>query len=303
MPMIYCQNTVRGVRGYNKIAVSKPDILEQTQGDRMAKISIEEKHQYQEKIKPYRDKIVEISSKEKAILLAIQKEPASAAFKRLTLVDEMLNLASYQLVINHVSQMRLRLKEENALNDGRKSLYKSVIYLEEVVSNYVDVPYSDYEDKLAEIASLDAAHRYTLTKKMGLAIELLENAYGDNTKWRWTFVELEGRFAAVAKNIIDLKNAVSNSDPRSPDYEPTVYHLRMIKKLLSQAADRYREKYELSTNRVDDFKQGINFLGSLRRLHVLLGDREDAETVKKKYEIWSAKLETDMKRMEAQKKA
>jgi hypothetical protein len=77
----------------------------------------------------------------------------------------------------------------------------------------------------------------------------------------------------------------------------------MIKKLLNQAADRYREKYELSTNRVDDFKQGINFLGSLRRLHVLMGDREDAETVKKKYEIWSAKLETDMKRMEAQKKA
>ncbi|MCL1813347.1 MAG: hypothetical protein FWG29_07480 [Treponema sp.] len=269
----------------------------------MAKISIEERHQYQEKIKPYRDKIVEIGAQEKSILLAIQKEPSTAAFKRITLVDEMLNLASYQIIINHVSQLRLKLKEENALNDGRKSLYKSVIYLEEVVSNYVDVPYADYEDRLAEIASLDAAYRYNLIKKMGLAIELLENAYGDNTKWRWTFVELEGRFAAVAKNIIDLKSAVSNTDPRSPNYEPTVYHLRMIKKLLSQAADRYREKYELSTNRVDDFKQGINFLGSLRRLHVLMGDREDAETVKKKYEIWSAKLETDMKRMEAQKKA
>ena len=269
----------------------------------MAKISLEERHQYQEKIKPYRDKIVEISAKEKTILLAIQKEPENTAFKRLALVEEMLDLASYQIMISLVSQMRLKIKEENALNDGRKSLYKSVIYLEEVVSNYIDVPYSDYEEKLAEIGSMDAARRYHLVRKMGLAIELLENAYGDNTKWRWTFVELEGRFAAAAKNIIDLKNAVSNTDPRSPNYEPTVYHLRMIKKLLTQAADRYREKYELSTNRVDDFKQGINFLGSLRRLHVLLGDREDAETVKKKLEIWSAKLETDMKRMEAQKKA
>ena len=269
----------------------------------MAKISIEEKRQCQEKIKPYRDKIVEIGAREKTLLLTIQKESTGAAFKRLTLVDEMLNLASYQIMISLVSQMRLKVKEENALNDGRKSLYKSIIYLEEVVSNYVDVPYADYEEKLAEIASLDAARRYQLVRKMGLAIDLLENAYGDNTKWKWSFVELEGRFAAAAKNIIDLKNAVSNTDPRSPNYEPTVYHLRMIKKLLGQAADRYREKYELSTNRIDDFKQGIHFLGALRRFHVLLGDRDDAETVKKKLEIWSAKLETDIKRMESQKKA
>ncbi|MDR2210324.1 MAG: hypothetical protein LBO65_02495 [Spirochaetaceae bacterium] len=268
----------------------------------MAKISIEERQQYQEKIKPYRDKIVEIAGREKNLLLGIQKEPANTAFRRLTLVDEMLNLASFQIVISLVSQTRLKVKEENALNDGRKSLYKSIIYLEEVVSNYVDVPFSDYEEKLAEIASLTAAKRYNLVRKMGLAINLLENAYGDNTKWRWSFVEMEGRFAAAAKNIMDLKTAVVNTDPRSPDYEPTVYHLRMIKKLLNQAADRYREKYELSTNRIDDFKQGINFLGALRRLLMLLGDRDEAETVKKKLEIWSQKLEADIKRMEVQKK-
>jgi hypothetical protein len=269
----------------------------------MAKITIEERNQYQEKIKPYRDAIVEISSREKNILMGMQKDPSNAAFKRLTLAEEMLNLASYQILISLVSQTRLKVKEENALNDGRKSLYKGLIYLEDVVSNYVDVPYADYEEKLVEIASLDAARRYLLMRKMGLAINLLENAYGENTKWKWSFVELEGRFAAIAKNIIDLKNAVTNIDPRSPNYEPTVYHLRMIKKLLNQAADRYREKYELSTNRIDDFKQGINFLHALRRIHILMGDRDDTETVKKKLEIWSAKLETDIKRNETQKKS
>jgi hypothetical protein len=118
-------------------------------------------------------------------------------------------------------------------------------------------------------------------------------------------VELEGRYAAVAKNIINLRNAVANSDPRSPDYEPTVYHLRMIKKLLMQAADRYREKYELSTNRTDDFKQGIIFLSALRRVSIILGDREGAETAKKKLDIWTLKLESDLKKQEEmnQKKA
>jgi hypothetical protein len=269
----------------------------------MAKISSEERHKYFERIKPYKETVDHILKQEQNILMVIKRDPAGAAFKRLTLVDEMLNLTSNYMVLNGISQSVLKVKNEDSLNDGRKSLYKSVIYLEEIVSNYVDAPFSDYEEKLAEIESVDAARRYLLVRKMGLAIQLLEEAYGDNTKWKWSFVELEGRFSAAAKNIIDLRNAVANTDPRSPNYEPTVYHLRLIKKLLMQAADRYREKYELSTSRSDDFKQGINFLAALRRLHIVLGDREEAETVKKKLDIWSAKLESDSKKQnEIQKK-
>ncbi|MDR2160277.1 MAG: hypothetical protein LBP23_09470 [Treponema sp.] len=264
----------------------------------MAKISNEERHKYFEKIKTYKAAIDAILKREQNIVMIIKKDPGGAAFKRLALVDEMLNLASNYIILNGVSQSMLKVKNEDALNDGRKSLYKSVIYLEEIVTNYVDAPFSDIEEKLAEIATVDAARRYALIRKMGLAIRLLEDAYGDNTKWKWSFVELEGRFAVAAKNIMDMKNAVVNTDPRSPDYEPVMYHLRMIKNLLMQAADRYREKYELSTNRIDDFKMGINFLAALRRVHILLGDREDAETVKKKIEIWSAKLESDQKKKE-----
>ena len=235
---------------------------------------------------------------EQTVLQSIKKDSRGAAFKRLTLTDEMVFLASNYIIMSGISQSMLKLRNEEALNDGRKSLYKAVIYLEEVVSPLVDAPFSEYEEKLSEIAPLDAKRRYGLIRKIGLALQLLEDAYGDNTKWKWAFVELEGRFAAVAKNIIDLKTAVANTDPRSPDYEPTVYHLRLMKKLLLLAADRYREKYELSTNRIDDFRMGIHFLNSLRRIHALLGERENAETVKKKAEIWSSKLEMDMKKQE-----
>ncbi|MCL2479187.1 MAG: hypothetical protein FWF22_06780, partial [Treponema sp.] len=146
--------------------------------------------------------------------------------------------------------------------------------------------------------SVDAKSRYDLIRKLGLALDLLKNAYGYNTKWKWAFVELEGRYAATAKNFINLKNAVTNTDPRSPEYEPAMRHLRLIKKLLMQAADRYREKYELSTNRIDDFKMGINFLNALKRMYIILGEREGAETVRKKTDIWSPKLELDIKKSE-----
>lgn len=264
----------------------------------MAKISEEDRHLYLQKIKVYRENINMIISREKNILAVIQKDPSGIAFKKIVLAEEMLNLASNYVIISNVSQVMLNVRNEEYLNDGRKSLYKAIIYMEDVVSNYIDVPFTDYEAKLADIESLDAARRYQLIRKIGLAIDLMEQSYGDNTKWKWSFVELEARFATVAKNIFDLKNAFANTDPRSPQYEPTVYHLRLIKKLLLQAADRYREKYELSTSRIDDFKLAISYLGSLKRIHILMGEREDAETIKKKQEIWTAKLESDIKRKE-----
>ena len=269
----------------------------------MAKISMEDRHQYLNKITSYREAIKILLKKEETVLAGLKKSVGNAGFKRLGLADDMINLASNYIILSGVSQSMLKLRNEEALNDGRKSLYKAVIYLEEVVTNLIDAPYSDYEDKLAEISSLDTGRRYLLARKLGLCIQLLENAYGDNTKWKWAFVDLEGRYAAGVKNLLDIKNAVTNTDPRSPNYEPSVRHLRLAKRLLMQAADRYRERYELSTNRIDDFKMGIHFLGALRRLHIILGDREDSENVKKKLDIWSSKLEIDSKKIaEAEKK-
>ncbi|MFQ3578846.1 MAG: hypothetical protein SNJ71_01735 [Bacteroidales bacterium] len=264
----------------------------------MAKISQEARHNYFEKIKPYKDAADAILARERNIILLMEKDPNGSAYKRLTLADEMLNLASYYMVINGISVSVLGVKNEEQLNEARKTLYKAIIYLEETVSNYIDVPYSEYSEKLKELEGLNAERRYALIRKLGLAIRMIEDAYGENTKWKWAFVELEGRFATVAKNIFDLKNAIANFDPRSPDYEVSVYHMRTIKRLLMQAADRYREKYELSTNRIDDFKLAINYLGALRRIHILLGERDEAETVKKKQDIWTAKLEADQKKKE-----
>jgi len=264
----------------------------------MAKISLEDRHQYFEKIKSYKTAIQGVLKREQTLLQMIKKESKGAAFKRITLAEDMVSIASNYIVISGICQSMLKQRSEEALNDSRKTLYKAVIYLEEVVSPMLDAPFSEYEDKLSEIGAMGAQERFSIIRKLGLVLQLLKNAYGDNTKWRWTFVELEGRYATVAKNIIDLKTAVANTDPRSPDYEPTVRHLALIKKLLFQAADRYREKYELSTGTIDDFKMGINFLNALRRIHILIGDKENVETLKKKADIWTTKLELDMKKQE-----
>jgi hypothetical protein len=262
----------------------------------MAKISASERLRYVERVGSFRQAIDELLKKEKEALSQIRVEKEDSSMIRIALAEDMLNLASNYIILSGVSNAVVGVRNEEALNDARKSLYKCVIYLEGALGNYVDAPFSDYEDKLARIAPLDAAGRYLLIRKLGLAIQLLKDAYGDHSKWKWSFVELEGRFAAAAKNILDLKRAAVNTDPRSPEYEPTVYLIRLIKKLLSQAADRYRERYELSTRSVEDLKMGIRFLSALRRIQSLLGNRREVEVTKKRMDVWESKLFADSKK-------
>ncbi len=269
----------------------------------MAKVTDSARQTYGEKVAPYQQQIDALLIREKNMLTMIERDPNGDAYKKLMLADEMLFLSTLYMTKHSLSVSILGVKNEDALNDARKTLYKAIIYLEEVVTNFVDAPFSEYEDKIEQIRNIPESKRYYLIRKLGLAIRLVLDAYGDNTKWRWAFVELEGRFATVAKNILDLKTASKDGlDPHSPDYDDTIFHLRLVKRLLQQAADRYREKYELSTARIDDFRLAINYLLALRRIHLILNERDQAEEAKKKADIWKEKMEKDHKKSELQKK-
>ena len=264
----------------------------------MAKITDNDRILFNTKIAPFRKEVEAILKEEKEAQILLKSKSPATALKRLDMSDAMLNLASNYMVICGISQSMQNQKSEEALNDARKTLYKSVIYLEEVITNLLDAPFSEYEDQLDTIESVTPAQRFFLVRKMGLAIQLLKQAYGDNSKWKWGFVELEGRHAALTKNMINLKDVMVNSDPRSPHYEPVILHLRLARKLLLDSANRYREKYELSTSNIDDFKKGISYICALRRLNILTGARLDAAIAEKKYKIWTNKLQSDMNRLE-----
>jgi hypothetical protein len=261
----------------------------------MRKVKVSRREQYLKKIEPYNNAINRLLKKEEETFDAIEEDAENCALKRVALAEMMLNLASNYIVVNGVSRSILKKKNEDALNEGRKAVYKSVTYLEDTVGSFVDAAFSEYAEKLAGIETLGAAQRYSLVCKMGLTVRLLEDAYGNGTRWKWSFVELEGRCAIVTRNLLDLKKAAANWDPRSPDYRPMTYHFRLIKRLLMQAADRYREKYELVTHNRDDFKTGILFLSALQRLLAQMSEREELEAARKKYTIWTAKLEADVK--------
>ncbi|HIW37355.1 MAG TPA: hypothetical protein IAA30_10290 [Candidatus Treponema faecavium] len=260
----------------------------------MAKITAEARELFNTKAEPYRTLISGILQNEKEILTLIERESFGTSYKKLILCEEMIYIATIQVLINNLSLLILGTKNTDALNDGRKMLYKAIIYLEECVTPLIDAPFSEYEDRVSEIANMPIEKRYYLVRKLGLAIQLIIDGFGDNTKWKWSFVELQGRFAVVSKNLIDLKQASKDYfDPRSLDYDTTVMFIRLVKKLLSQAGEKYRDRYELSTHRIDDMRIAISLVLALRRLCIIINDVDEAEELKKKAAVWNDRLEKD----------
>ncbi|MBN1525681.1 MAG: hypothetical protein JW904_14475 [Spirochaetales bacterium] len=269
----------------------------------MAKLSLAAKKKYFEKIKEYKRVVNGILEKEKKLLLVMKQDAENAHYKRLMLADENLNIASYLLLMNSLSVNLLGVKNEAFLNDARKSLYKSIIYLEEIVTPVIDSPFSEYEEHLKAIQSFGDVSRYHLIRKLGFTIFSVIDAYGKNSKWKWSFVELEGRYTTVLKNLVSFKSILGKLSPHVEGYNERRAHLDLVVEMLKLASTRYREKYELSTQRLDDMKTGISFLNALKRIQILLGEKEEVEVTKRKIDVWSQKMEADLKKKEASAQA
>ncbi len=262
----------------------------------MGKVSNEDREVFKNSSKQYTEIINSELKKEKETLAAIKKDPSCAVQKRFELAEQMCYIASLYNAINTASVKMLEVKNNDALNDARKILYKALIYLEEMVTNIVDSAPSDLTKNMEAIEGISLEKRYFLVRKLGLIIQMVIDAFGDNSKWKWSFVEINGRFAAVTKNMFDFKNYVkSYFDPNSSDNENAILYIRLTKTLLDKSADAYRNKYELSSRRMDDMKMAIKFVMALRQVCVALSESDDAEELKKKAATWNERMKADRK--------
>jgi len=264
----------------------------------VAKVKEAAKKKYFERIAPYRKSINELKDKERRIEAVLKGHNVGDPYKRLSLAEDNLTAASYHLVMNSLSVSLLGVKNESALNDAKKSCSLAVIQLEKVFTDQIDVPYSDYEENLKSTLSFNEMKRYALIRKAGLALSIVKDSFGENSKWKWPMVDLEARLAAIAKNCLDLKTLVHGMDPRVEGYRDRIEFFNLTRKMLQNAADDYRLKYEVATKRADDFRKAISFLGALKRLSMLLGRQNEAINLKRKIDIWKKKMDSDNKNRE-----
>lgn len=261
----------------------------------------EKQRHFDEKARLYEEKIRACLKKETAVLEVCRKEDANAALLLWELSNDMLNLVSYYLAINGIFKMVFEQRDEESLTEARKAISKAIIYIENVVTGKVDAPFSEYEENLAELSTISVSAKFSRVKKIGCGIDLIKAAYGDNTKWRWSFVDIEGRFVAVAKNLLNAKKAFANNDPSDPDYEPLLYHLNLVKDLLYQQAHRFQERFSLATKRADDVRLALNFLSALRQFHIMLNEQGEAEEAKRKYDAWETTYQIELNKIRSAK--
>jgi hypothetical protein len=266
----------------------------------MGKVSAAARDKYTDTIRPYKQEIEQILQHEKSILAVIEKSDDPPIFQHITLAEDRLNLAALYLLLNRISQSMLGLKNDTFLNDARKCCYESIIHFEQVVTDQIDVAFSDLDEVYKALDSVSDRKRYELMQKLGFTIDSVIQAYGKFNRFQYSFVELNARFATVYKNIINFKTIVAGLDPRMEDYEIRGKMLQQVKALLEKAADDYRLKYETATSRIDDFKVAIRYLSALRRIHLLLGESDPGENVKKKADVWKSKMDDDERQRKAE---
>ncbi len=263
----------------------------------MAKVTGALKNQCADQQKSYKTKIEEIQKKIKALesgMLGVEEHdyPSKLDIAFLSLIE-----ASYHYALNTISFTTLGVKMEAEVNTARKLMVKVMLLCEDVYGNESDMPLSYNEE--AHLIVEEKFHdkwKYDFICSVGYMLDTLKDFYGDNSKWKWNFVELEGRLALLTKNMINFKSFIKLWEPGLEYYAERCEHMKLVKKLLQENADVYKMKYELSDKTIDDMRFAISLSSTLRMVYVYLGDMDNVNKQKKIVDLWTKKMNDDLKK-------
>ncbi|MCC6447612.1 MAG: hypothetical protein IT215_02895 [Chitinophagaceae bacterium] len=176
------------------------------------------------------------------------------------------------------------------MNIARKEIYSILTAMEKVVG-------SDYENGLDEnrelldvIEEFTPAQRLNFIKGLRKTVNDIIDAYGSNSKWKWSWPEIHFKLAVLAKNMLDFRAFQKEDDLDSPHYYVRKEHYAIILELANHAAQEYRSKFDLSTNDTGDLKKCIHLFEMLRKIYQLTGDTEDLTKTKTLVESLNAKI-------------
>ena len=255
----------------------------------------EKKKRFLESINELKKEVDKIQQK---IKILDESKEGNPEMNKISAASYFLDLVSVYCAMTDLSQTLLGYKNETYLDQARKTLYKAIIILESIVSNVIDMPFSENTERLEKLEQLSDENKLKLANKIGYTISLLEDRYGEKSKWKWSFVELLGRYATIVKNMFDFRSYQAKNDPSIDGFDERYDLLVLMKELLLDASNKYREKYELTNHNPDDMKKAIDFLRALKRIHILLNEKDEIQNITKRVELWSQKLEADMKAKE-----
>ena len=229
----------------------------------------------------------------------INEKPIEFAKTKLNYINLMLQQTNNLMQISKISVKKLSIKNEAILNQARKNIHTIIGAFEDVVGNEIDRPLKENEARLLPFKEvIGNLSRFELFKQIGFLINVLESAYGEDSKWKWNFIDLEGRMITALKNFISFQELIRNLDPTIEGFPERMEIIDLISKKIEKAAERYRYKYELTNKQIEYMRTALAFISFNKQLAILLGNSEEAEKYKKKIDIWNKKLNEDIRLQE-----
>ena len=270
----------------------------------LKQIPKEKKEAYNLTVKDLKEKVDVILKKaQKFEREGMRDKETKSFYKRIAASINYLETVQVFNKMNEYSIQIMDMKNDLYLTNSRKNIYQAIKMLETIVGNVIDSSLTDNAEIIEKLTLLNPKRVVNLLKKIDYCIASVQLAEGETSKWKWTFVEMYGKLAALTKNLINFKvYAQLIYDPGTPFYQEINELFQLAKRLIENAAQKYRGKYELSTMDVADMNKGVEFLNLLLRIYIILNEQVQAQETKKTIEKWKDKLEQDIRKKDAEVK-
>lgn len=217
-------------------------------------------------------------------------------YYHISTANEHLELVKLHAEKSKINETYLRKKNDDFLNEARKAYFKALLEMETFLGTIIDTSLSEMKETLDLIPKMDPLRVVTLYKKFRDNLTLITEGYGQNTKYTWSFVDMEARYVCCMKNLMNWRELAIN-DPRNIFYQENYELIVKIKLDIQNSAKKLQEKYQLAGNEKENLVQAIRFMSALRSIHILLNEQNEAEIAKKTTDSWNKMLKAHDARM------
>ncbi len=254
------------------------------------------KKEYQEKIREERKQITDYVNESKTFKRKARDNPKLSPYYSLGIIGNLLKECGLYLQMSEQSQNMLGIRNVGFLDSVRKNIHKIFAEMDLVVSLVVGERILDRKEELEKISAFTLQQKWNLIQSIHRTITFLINAYGETTKWKWSFPDLWVKMALSSKSLFDFMAFQKIRDPRHPDYELLQTYMAFIKEKLFFAATEYINKFHLSTKSMNDVSYAIRLLEELYQICNLIGDSTLASKCKSGIDSYQSLLQSEDKK-------
>lgn len=265
-------------------------------------LSKEVKQEFNEKSQELKEYLEELKKEQNLYKTQIKKKQNLAPYINIALAINSIKTINTCLLINELSLAIQGINANNHLETAKKEISNAISYLEQVVGKDVEGSLNENKEQLEKIKLMTPTQRLNLIKALQECIKKTIQAFGQNSKWRWSWPDIHFRLAALSKNIFDFREFEKGKDLDNPDYYTQREHFNLIISLCNHAAQEFRSKFDLSTQNTSDLRNSMLMLDLNRRIFQITGETEDLEKTKILIESLKEKIETLEAEAEEKKK-